>query len=163
MFSNKMAIPKCLGAVIILLLLGSYAHYHGTIKDQKSIRHIHNCVNSPSQCLNEPLVIRIRTKVWTANVATADVKIGKDYRTEQSISVIGIRGRQQVGRIIDLLGYFDERRNFVAARQREDDWVQTIKYIVSLLGLGLCLWLFVTRYSFTTGPHLPLIPRSLNR
>ena len=163
MFSNKIAIPKCLGAVIILLLLGSDAHYHGTIEDQKAVSHIHNCVNSPDQCLNEPLVIRIRTKVWMANIATADVKIGKDYHTEQSISVIGIRGRQQAGRIIDLLGHFDERRNFVAARQREDDWVQTIKYIVSLLGLGLCLWLFVTRYSFTMGTHLPLIPRSLNR
>ena len=163
MFSNKIAIPKCLSAVIILLLLGSYAHYHGAIEDQKSIRHIHNCVNSPDQCLNEPLVIRIRTKVWMANVATADVKIGKDYRTEQSISIIGIRGRQQAGRIIDLLGHFDERRNFVTARQREDDWVQTIKYVVSLLGLGLCLWLFVARYSFSTGPRLPLIPRSFNR
>ena len=98
-----------------------------------------------------------------ANIATADVKFGKDYHTEQSISVIGIRGRQQAGRIIDLLGHFDERRKFVVARQREDDWVQTIKFVVSLLGLGLCLWLFAARYSFTTGPRLPLIPRSLNR
>jgi len=68
-----------------------------------------------------------------------------------------------VGRIIDLLGYFDERQNFVRVRQREDDWIQTTKYIVSLLGLGLCLWLFVAHYSFTTGPRLPLIPRSLSR
>ena len=158
-----MAIPKCLVAVIILLLLGSYAHYHGTIEDQKAVSHIRKCITAPDQCLNELLVIRIRTKSWSANFATADVKIGKNYHTEQSISVIGIHGRQQVGRIIDLLGHFDERRNFVAARQREDDWIQTTKYIVSLLGLGLCLWLFVTRYSFTTGPRLPLIPRSLNR
>ena len=163
MFSNKMAIPKCLGAVIILLLLCSYAHYHGTIEGKKGVSHIRKCITAPDQCLNELLVIRIRTKVWIANIATADVKIGKDYHTKQPISVIGIRGRQQAERIIDLLGYFDERQNFVRVRQREDDWIQTTKYIVSLLGLGLCLWLFVARYSFTTGPRLPLIPRSLSR
>ena len=163
MFSNKMAIPKCLGAVIILLLLGSYAHYHGTIEGKKGVSHIRKCITAPDQCLNELLVIRIRTKSWSANFAAADVKIGKDYYAGNPISVAGIHGRPQAGRIIDLLGHFDERRNFVTTRQREDDWVQTIKYIVSLLGLGLCLWLFVTRYSFTMGSHLPLIPRSINR
>ena len=163
MFSNKMAIPKCLGAVIILLLLGSYAHYHGTIEGKKGVSHIRKCITAPDQCLNELLVIRIRTKSWSANFAAADVKIGKDYYAGNPISVAGIHGRPQAGRIIDLLGHFDERRNFVTTRQREDDWVQTIKYIVSLLGLGLCLWLFVARYSFTTGPRLPLIPRSLSR
>ena len=163
MFSNKMAIPKCLGAVIILLLLGSYAHYHGTIEGKKGVSHIRKCITAPDQCLNELLVIRVRTKSWSANFAAADVKIGKDYYAGNPISVAGIHGRQQVGRIIDLLGYFDERQKFVRVRQREDDWIQTTKYIVSLLGLGLCLWLFVTRYSFTMGTHLPLIPRSLNR
>ena len=163
MFSNKMAIPKCLGAVIILLLLGSYSHYHGTIEGKKVVSHIRKCIISPDQCLNELLVIRIRTKSWSANFAAADVKIGKDYYAEKPITVAGIRGRQQVERIIDLLGYFDERQKFVAVRQREDDWIQTTKYIVSLLGLGLCLWLFVARYSFATGPRLPLVPRSLNR
>ena len=163
MFSNKLAIPKCLGAVIILLLLGSYAHYHGTIEGKKGVSHIRKCITAPDQCLNELLVIRIRTKSWSANFAAADVKIGKDYYAGNPISVAGIHGRQQVGRIIDLLGYFDERQKFVRVRQREDDWIQTTKYIVSLLGLGLCLWLFVARYSFTTGPRLPLIPRSLSR
>ena len=163
MFSNKIAIPKCLGAVIILLFLGSYAHYHGTIEGTKGVSHIRKCITAPDQCLNELLVIRIRTKSWAANFAAADVKIGKDYYAGNPISVAGIHGRQQVGRIIDLLGYFDERQNFVRVRQREDDWIQTTKYIVSLLGLGLCLWLFVARYSFTTGPRLPLIPRSLSR
>jgi|TARA_B100000315_G_scaffold87307_1_gene80142 hypothetical protein len=163
MFSNKMAIPKCLGAVIILLLLGSYAHYHGASEDQKAISHILKCVNIPDQCLNEPLVIRIRTKGWTKNVAIAEVKTGKNYYVEKPINVAGIRGRQQVGRVVDLLGYFDERQKFVVVRQREDDWIQTTKYIVSLLGLGLCLWLFVACYSFTPGLHLPMIPRSLRR
>jgi len=162
-FSNKMAIPKCLGTVIILLLLGSYAHYHGTIEGKKGVSHIRKCITAPDQCLNELLVIRIRTKSWSANFAAADVKIGKDYYAGKPISVAGIHGRQQVGRIIDLLGYFDERQKFVRVRQREDDWIQTTKYIVSLLGLGLCLWLFVARYSFSTGPRLPLIPRSFNR
>ena len=160
MFSNKMAIPKCLGALIILLILGSYAHYHGTIEGKKGVSHIRKCIISPDHCLNELLVIRIRTKSWSANIAAADVKIGKDYYTEKPIKVTGIHGKQHAGRIIDLLGQFDEKQKFVAVRQREDDWIQTTKYIVSLLGLGLCVWLFVARYSFTTGRCLPLIPRS---
>ena len=162
MFSNKMAISKCLGAVIILLLLGSYSHYHGTIKDQEAVSHLRKCINSPDRCYNEPLVIRIKTTNWSTNFATADVLSGKIYVDEQPITVTGIRGRPKTGRIVDLLGYFDHRQIFVTVKQREDDWVQTTKYIVSLLGLGLCFWLFVARYTFSPGPRLPVIPRSLN-
>ena len=158
-----MAAQKFLGAVIILLLLGGYSHHQGTIEDQKHGSRIFKCVRSPSQCVGEPMVIRVSTNRWSGKLATAYVNLGNTYIVKQLITVTGIRGRRQEGRIMDLVGQFNERKIFVVTRQREMDWIQVSKYIVSLLGLGLCLLLFVTRYSFSASYRLPVVPRSMNR
>ena len=159
MFSDAMISLKVLGAVIILLLLGAYSHQHGKIEDQKGLKIIRACVISMTTCLDEPLVIRIRTKGWSATLATAEVKVGRSYLTEHPIKVKGLRGAKSTGRVIDVLGHFDPRQTFIVTRQREDDWIQTTKYIVSLVGLGLCLWLFAHLYTLSPGKRLQLIPR----
>ena len=159
MFSDTLVPLKVLGSLIILILLGTYSHQYGKTKDEKALKLILACVTSPTTCTDQPLVIRIRTGDWSKTLAMGEVKAGKNYLSEHPIKIAGLTGRKSAGRIIDLLGSFDRNSVFTTVRQREDDWVQATKYIVSLAGLGLCLWLFARLYSLSPGWRLPLIAR----
>ena len=126
-----------------------------------TLKLIKKCVMLPSICAGRPLVIRVKTKVWSPESVKAEVKAGGVYLTQYPIEISNLAGKQSAGRIIDIVGSFDHDGQFIVVKQREDDWIQTTKYLVSLVGLGLCLWLFVRLYALSPGCRLPIIPRHL--
>ena len=103
--------------------------------------------------------MRIKIKTGSTGLATVHVKAGQSYLTTYPIEIRGLTGQQSSGRIVDVLGSFTDDGNFSVIRQREDDWIQTTKYIVSILGLGVCLYLLFCFFSPTHGLLLPLGPR----
>ncbi|MDB3944456.1 hypothetical protein N9444_00885 [Gammaproteobacteria bacterium] len=159
MLSDSLALLKVFSGLIILLLLGIYSHQHGQAEDEKTLKLIKECVMLPSICAGRPLVIRVKTKVWSPESVEVQVKAGGVYLTQYPIEISNLDGKQSAGRIIDILGSFDRDGQFIVVKQREDDWIQTTKYLVSLVGLGLCLWLFVRLYTLSPGCRLPIIPR----
>ncbi len=159
MLSDSLALLKVFSGLIILLLLGIYSHQHGQAEDEKTLKLIKKCVMLPSTCAGRPLVIRVKTKAWSPESVEVEVKAGEIYLTQYPIETSNLDGKQSAGRIIDILGSFDRDRQFIVVKQREDDWIQTTKYLVSLVGLGLCLWLFVRLYTLSPGCRLPIIPR----
>lgn len=159
MFSDSSIPLKVFAGLIVLLLLGIYSFQYGNAEGAKAVKLIHKCVTLPSACINRRLVMRIRTKTWAVDTATAEVKAGKVYLAHNPIEFLNLTGRQSAGRIVDVLGSFDRDGRFSVIRQREDDWIQTTKYVVSLIGLGLCLYLFTRLYALSPGCRLPLIPR----
>jgi len=161
MLSDSLALLKVFSGLIILLLLGIYSHQHGQAEDEKTLKLIKKCVMLPSICAGRPLVIRVKTKVWSPESVKAEVKAGGVYLTQYPIEISNLAGKQSAGRIIDIFGSFDHDGQFIVVKQREDDWIQTTKYLVSLVGLGLCLWLFVRLYALSPGCRLPIIPRHL--
>lgn len=159
MLSDSLALLKVFSGLIILLLLGIYSHQHGQAEDEKTLKLIEKCVMLPSTCAGRPLVIRVKTKAWSPESVEVEVKAGEVYLTQYPIETSNLDGKQSAGRIIDILGSFDRDGQFIVVKQREDDWIQTTKYLVSLVGLGLCLWLFVRLYTLSPGCRLPIIPR----
>ena len=159
MFSSSYIWAKVGLSLIILVLIGTYSQHIGRLEDQQALTTIKTCVLTPSQCINQPLVMRVKIKTGSELSTRVLVKVGQSYLVTHPIDVHGLTGQQSSGRIVDVLGSFADDGNFSVVRQREDDWIQTTKYVVSILGVGVCLYLLFCFFTPTHGSLLPLSPR----
>ena len=159
MFSSSYISVKVGLSLIILVLMGFYSQHVGRIEDQQTLTRIKTCVLTPTRCINQTLVMRVKIKTGSAGLATVHVKAGQSYLTTYPIEIRGLTGQQSSGRIVDVLGSFADDGKFSVVRQREDDWIQTTKYIVSILGVVICLCLLCCFFSPAPGSLLPLSPR----
>ena len=159
MFSSSYISVKVGLSLIILALMGTYSQHIGRLEDQQALTKIKTCVLAPSKCINQPLVMRVKIKTRSELSTRVQVKVGQSYLATHPIDVRGLTGQQSSGRIVDVLGSFADDRTFSVVRQREDDWIQTTKYVVSILGVGICLYLLLCFFTPTHGSLLPLSPR----
>ena len=159
MFSSSYISVKVGLSLIILALMGTYSQHIGRLEDQQALTKIKTCVLTPSKCINQPLVMRVKIKTRSELSTRVQVKVGQSYLATHPIDVRGLTGQQSSDRIVDVLGSFADDRNFSVVRQREDDWIQTTKYVVSILGVGICLYLLFCFFTPTHGSLLPLSPR----
>jgi len=159
MFTSSYIWVKVGLSLIILVLMGIYSQHTGRIKDQQTLTRIKTCVLAPTRCVGEILVMRVKIKTGSGGLTLVQVKAGQSYLTTHPIETRGLTGQQSSGRIVDVLGSFGVDGRFSIARQREDDWIQTTKYVVSVLGVGVCLYLLFCFFSPAPGSLLPLSPR----
>ena len=159
MFSSSYIWAKVGLSLIILALLGTYSQHIGRLEDHQALAKIKTCVLTPSKCINQPLVMRIKIKTRSELSTRVHVKVGQSYLATHPIDVRDLTGQQSSGRIVDVLGSFADDGDFSVVRQREDDWIQTTKYIVSILGVVICLYLLCCFFSPAPGSLLPLRPR----
>ena len=124
MLTNTKITLKIVITSLTLVLLGVYAQHHGRIIDRETSQKNYNCVSKPQECINTMIVIRVRITKWTHDTIVAEPKFNNRYRSELPIAIYSLQGEHEVGRIIDILGYFDELGNYFVVKQREDGWIQ---------------------------------------
>tara|TARA_E500000178_G_scaffold93025_1_gene92012 strand:- start:821 stop:1309 length:489 start_codon:yes stop_codon:yes gene_type:complete len=160
MFSSSYLWPKLGVGLIILLLMGLYSQNIGRDEDERAINRIKLCVTTPSKCIKQVLVMRVKIKEVSDLSVRVHVKVGRSYLAASPIKVHGLTGQKSPGRIIDVLGTFKEDGRFLVSRQREDDWIQTTKYVVSIFGVVVVLFVFFHFFKPTKGSFFPLSQRS---
>ena len=160
MFSSSYVSVKVGLALIILVLMGFYSQHVGRIEDQQTLTRIKTCVLTPTRCVGEILVMRVQIKTGSGGLTLVQVKAGQSYLTTYPIEIRGLTGQQFSGRIVDVLGSFGVDGRFSVAHQQENNWIQTTKYIVSILGVVICLYLLSCFFSPAPRSFLPLSPRN---
>jgi len=160
MFSSSYLWLKLGVGLIILSLMGLYSQSIGRAEDGRSINRIKMCVITPSKCIEQVLVMRVKIKEVSDLSVRVQVKVGGSYLAAPPIKVHGLTGQKSPGRIIDVLGTFEEDGRFLVSRQREDDWIQTTKYVVSIFGVVVVLFVFFHFFTPTKESIFPLSQRS---
>ena len=140
--------------------MGLYSQNIGRDQDERSINRIKMCVITPSECIQQVLVMRVKIKEVSDLSVRAQAKVGRSYFAAHPIKVYGLSGQKSPGRIIDVLGTFEVDGGFLVSRQREDDWIQTTKYVVSIFGVVVVLFVFFHFFTPTKESIFPLSQRS---
>ena len=81
------------------------------------------------------------------------------FRLEYAVPLAGDLVELQHGYVIDILGAYSAESIFIVTKYQRGNWIRTVKYAVSILGLLLTVFLLFRRYRFSPHRFFPLIHR----
>ena len=145
----------------ILLLMGMATHTNiiGNQNAQKKIVILEGCLQHPTSCVGQPLVMRVQIDHSSDGSFIAYPKIRGVYQLGYPVLLSGNLTMFQHGYAIDILGAYSLDSTFTITKYQRNNWIRTVKYAVSLLGLLLTIILLSRRYRFAPDRMFPLIRR----
>ena len=158
-FSDRHRLYKL--GVAILLVLGLCVHTHivGNQYAHKKLIMLEQCLRNSISCSDKPLVMRAQIDHLADGVIIAYPRIRGGFRLEYPVlltgDLIGLRTKD----VVDILGVYSLESTFTVTKYQRDNWIRTVKYIVSILGLLLTAILLFRRYRFSPHQFFPLIHR----
>jgi hypothetical protein len=102
MFSNEFLKTKVMFAGFLLLAMGVYSDMHGRKQDTRALAEIKHCMTNPLECATLLIVMRVRITGLVKDAVKAEVKVGRHYASDQTISLTGLVGEPSPGRIVDI-------------------------------------------------------------
>ena len=158
-FSDRYRLPKI--GVTILLVSGLCIHTHivGNQYVHRDLLILEQCLRNPVSCIGKPLVMRAQIDHSSNGSFIAYPRIRGRFRFEYPVALVGDLVEIQHGYVIDILGAYSPENIFTVTKYQRDNWIRTVKYAVSILGLLFAVILLFRRYRFSSRRFFPLIHR----
>ena len=158
-FSDRYRLQKLTIALLLLFGLGVYANIMGSQQILERGLILEKCLEDPISCVEKPLVMHVQINLSSDNLYIAYPNVWGAYQLKHPVTLAGKLKGLKHGQIISILGAYSHDSVFIITDYQESDWIRTLKYGVSLLGLLFTIILFIRRYRFSPDRLFPLVHR----
>ena len=135
----------------ILILLGFciYSQVLGRTQDRADQAVLLGCLDDPASCRDRSLVVRGRVAETAGDTMIIQPNLDSAVKSPLKLDSAA-QYTVHIGDIVTVLAVFEGRTVARLAKLQKADWrVRVFKYLISSLGLGLWLLLFLQRYRFS--------------
>ena len=150
-FSDRYRLHKFGVAILLVVGLCFHTHIVGNQHVHQKLIMLEQCLRNSVSCLDKPLVIRAQIDYLANGSIVAYPRIRGRFRLDSPVPLAGNLVELHRGYVIDILGVYSPERTFIVTKYRRDNWILTVKYVVSILGLLLTVILLFRRYRLS--PH----------